>query len=133
MHGSIERVEDARILVVDDQQMIVLLINRILEHSGFTAVTGTSDPIAARELCETEVPDLLIVDLGMPALDGIEWLEQLRPAERLPEPLAVLVVSGEDGASERGRRARAAGASQVLSKPFGRAGLVAAVRAILGA
>jgi DNA-binding response OmpR family regulator len=133
MHGSIERVEDARILVVDDQEMIVLLINRILEHSGFTAVTGTSDPIAARRLCETQVPDLLIVDLGMPALDGIEWLEELRPAARRPEPLAVLVVSGEDGTSERGRRARAAGASLVLSKPFRRADLVAAVREVLGA
>jgi len=132
MHGSIGQVEDARILVVDDQEMIVLLITRILERSGFTAVSGTSDPIAARELCASEVPHLLIVDLGMPALDGIEWLEELRPTERQPEPLAVLVVSGEDSASERAQRARAAGASQVLSKPFGRADLVTAVRAALG-
>ncbi len=112
--------------------MIVTLIKRILEHEGFTSVTGTSDPGSARERCEADLPDLLIVDLGMPAVDGIALLEQLRPAQRLPKPLAVLVVSGEDRMSARSARARAAGAADVLEKPFDRAKLVAAVRSVLG-
>lgn len=126
------RVEDRSILVVDDQQMIVTLIERILQHEGFTAVSGTSDPSSARRRCEADMPDLLIVDLGMPEVDGIELLEELRPAERLPYPLVVLVVSGEDRMSTRAARARAAGAAEVLEKPFNRAQLVAAVHGVLG-
>jgi len=132
MPADLEQMDDRRILVVDDQQMIVTLIERILEREGFTAVSGTSDPSTARGRCERDVPDLLIVDLGMPAIDGIALLEQLRPGDRLPTPLAVLVVSGEDRTSARAARARAAGATDVLEKPFSAAQLVAAVHGALG-
>ena len=123
--------EAARILIVDDQELIVTLITRILEHDGFTSVSGTADPSSLHERCQREAPDLLIIDLSMPPLDGVQLIEQLRPTERSPTPLAVLVVSGEARGSERAIRARAAGATDVLEKPFGRTDLVAAVRGVL--
>jgi|SRR3954471_3306255 two-component system response regulator ResD len=122
------RPEDARILVVDDQQLIVVLITRMLERAGFTSVTGTCEPGSVVERLARDAPDLLILDLVMPRLDGVELLERLRPSERRPTPLAVLVVSGESADSPRADRARAAGAAAVLEKPFGRVQLVAAVR-----
>jgi DNA-binding response OmpR family regulator len=133
MRQSIGRMEDARILIVDDQDLIVTLITRILARAGFTALTSTADPGCLHERCESEVPDLLIVDLVMPPFDGVELLERLRPAARLPTPLKVIVVSGEDRDSERADRARAAGAAAVLQKPFNGAELVSAVRAVLAA
>ena len=109
-----------------------MLISRILESAGFRHVSGTSDPATAFERCERELPDLLILDLSMPPIDGVELLERLRPRERRPTPLAVLVVSGANRESEQAQRARAAGAGEVLEKPFTRARLVEAVHVVLG-
>lgn len=125
-----QRPEDARILIVDDQRTIVMLMTRMLESAGFGSVSGTTDPSSLQERCERDEPDLLVLDLTMPPFDGVDLLEQLRPAARRP-PLAVLVVSGHGRDSPHADRARAAGAADVLEKPFGAADLVAAVKGAL--
>ena len=77
----------------------------------------TTDPTTLQERCERDEPDLLVLDLTAPPLDGVDLLERLRPGEREP-PLAVLVVSGHGRDSPHAGRARAAGAADVLEKPF---------------
>ena len=110
-------VVESRILIVDDDASVVRSLRQILTRDGFTRIVSTTNPGETRELFREFEPDLVVLDLRMPELDGFEVMEQLAPL--MPEGvfLPVLVLTG-DTATEVKRRALAQGAHDFLQKPF---------------
>src|SRR5207245_6154373 len=71
------------ILVVDDEPRIVQLVRDYLEHGGFTVLTASDGPAALRT-ARTSRPDLVVLDLGLPGLDGLDVARSLRRDGQLP-------------------------------------------------
>jgi putative two-component system response regulator len=108
------RFPEARILVVDDEEMNVLLMERILHMAGYANVTSTSDPESVLPLVDELQPDLLLLDLMMPRVDGFEIMGSLRASAR---DVPVLVLTA-DATQEVKRRALRSGARDFLTKPY---------------
>jgi CheY-like chemotaxis protein len=102
-----------RVLVADDDARLAELISRYLIMEGYEVET-VADGLAAVERATAEPPDLVILDIMMPGIDGLEACRRIR-ANLATADLPVLVVSalGEEEAT-----ARRAGASATLKKPF---------------
>ena len=115
----------SRILVVDDEPQIARVLRRGLEANGFE-VRVASDGVGALEQFVASSPDLVVTDLAMPSMDGIELCRQLRHISRIP--ILVLSVKGEEATKVR---ALDAGADDYVTKPFGMQELLARVRALL--
>jgi len=107
----------ARILVVDDEESNVRALRKLLRAAGYTNTFTTTDPREAYGLYRDHDPDLVLLDLHMPELDGIGVLEQLRAAATPHTYLPVLVLTGDSSQQAR-RRALAAGAKDFVTKPF---------------
>ena len=108
---------DARILVVDDERPNVLLLERMLERAGYRNVRSTTDPESVIGLVVEFRPDLLLLDLKMPRLDGFAILGILTsPAS--PDPHLPVLVLTADATRDAKRRALAAGARDFLTKPL---------------
>lgn len=108
---------DARILVVDDEPANVRFLQRLLEHQGYRNLRLTTDARECLELCQAFEPDLLLLDLHMPHLDGFEVMEALDAhAPRVGAP-TVLVLTA-DATPQTKHRALASGARDFLSKPL---------------
>ena len=106
----------ARIMVVDDEPANVDVLTRMLERNGFTRVEGTSDPREAENLYMRMRPDLILLDLHMPHMDGfavMDRLNQLAEASYMP----ILMLTG-DMAPEARREALSRGAKDFVNKPF---------------
>ncbi len=105
-----------RIVIVDDQPTNVALLERMLARGGYTQLVGYTDPLAALAAIERDEPDLVLLDLHMPTMDGFAVLERIR--SRDPDRfLPVLVLTGDVDRAAR-QQALAAGANDFLSKPF---------------
>jgi CheY-like chemotaxis protein len=81
-----------KILAVDDQQVTLSVIEKLLQTNGFDVVTSTQGTSVAR-LLESEKPDILVLDIMMPKKDGIENIQELRQA--YPE-LIIVAISSSD-------------------------------------
>ena len=110
-------LKEATILIVDDQEPNVLLLEKLLSVSEYANVTSTTDSSRAVELCAALEPDLLLLDLQMPAPDGFEILGQLQPWIESSTRLPILVLTADTTADAK-RRALTLGASDFLSKPL---------------
>jgi len=119
------------VLVVDDTEAIRTFLKRFFESVGYAAV-GAADPLEALALLTDggRAPDLIVTDVEMPGMDGIEFVRRLRD---LGEPFASVPVLTTSGASreELEPRALEAGSDGFLSKPFDIATLKAEVASIL--
>jgi DNA-binding response OmpR family regulator len=113
------------ILVVDDERNIIELVRLYLEKDGF-AVVAAHDGRAALVLAERHDPDLVVLDLMLPELDGREVTRELR--RRGDTPILMLTARGDDIDRIVGLEL---GADDYLAKPFNPRELVARVRAIL--
>jgi putative two-component system response regulator len=111
------RPEDARIMVVDDRRSNVLLIERILARAGYGDVVSTTDPREAVRLFVDSSPDLVLLDLHMPHLDGLALLRELQPHIDLKSYLPVVVLTA-DGSAELRNKALSLGAKDFLVKPI---------------
>jgi putative two-component system response regulator len=105
------------VLVVDDLPANLLLLTVLLQEWGCRDVIGTTKPTEVVELCRQREPDVVLLDLRMPELDGFQVLELLKPwTEKTPATPVVVITA--DASSEAGERALAAGARDFLTKPF---------------
>ena len=114
----------AKVLVVDDNPVNLRVCRLILERYGHSVETETN-PVAVLMRMATQVPDVLVTDLMMPVLDGIELTRQIRalPTGR-DLPIIVLTARGEESDQDR---AMEAGATYFLTKPVSSGVLTAAV------
>jgi DNA-binding response OmpR family regulator len=115
----------ATILVVDDEPRIVQLVRDYLEHGGFTVLTASDGPAALRT-ARTGRPDLVVLDLGLPGLDGLDVARSLRREGEVP--IIMLTARTEESDKLVGLEL---GADDYLTKPFSPKELVARVRAVL--
>src|SRR5690242_7334133 len=115
----------SRILVVDDDDDIRGLLRTLLERAGHEVVEAPDGRSGLRELFAGS-PDLVILDVAMPGLDGWATLERIREVSDVP----VLMLTARDAELERVRGLRG-GADDYVVKPFGREELVARVDALL--
>jgi putative two-component system response regulator len=110
-------LSEAKILIVDDEQANVRVLERLLAGSGSARVVGTTDPRDALPLFHELQPDLILLDLHMPHLDGLSVLEQLRKAITEDDFVPVLVLTA-DVTREAKEQALRSGAKDFLTKPF---------------
>ncbi len=113
------------ILVVDDEPRIVQLVRDYLEHGGFTVLVA-SDGAAALRAARTGRPDLVVLDLGLPGLDGLDVARVLRRDGEVP--IIMLTARTEESDKLVGLEL---GADDYVTKPFSPKELVARVRAVL--
>ncbi len=116
------------ILVVDDESRIVDLARDYLEHAGFAVLTAADGP-SALALARTRNPDLVVLDLGLPGLDGLDVTRQLRTGERTAALPIVMLTARDDELDKL--LGLELGADDYLTKPFSPRELVARVRAVL--
>ncbi len=109
--------KDAKILIVDDEATNVLLLESILEEAGYTRHASSRDPRQVRSLTEAFQPDLILLDLMMPEMNGFEVMAQLRSLVREGDYLPILVLTA-DVTQETKRQALSMGAKDFLTKPF---------------
>jgi CheY-like chemotaxis protein len=120
-----------RVLVVDDDPQSVRMLSRMLTDGGFGEVRTSTDSGEVVELCRSAKPDLLLLDLTMPGLDGFEVLESLADAVAAEPPLRVVVLTGHEHPAIA-RRAADLGASAVVGKTTPREQLLESLDAVLG-
>ncbi len=114
-----------QVLVVDDEPMVREVLARYLEADGF-AVTTAGDGADALERFAESVPDLVLLDLMLPRIDGFEVLERMRVAARVP--VIMITARGEETDRVVGLDL---GADDYVTKPFSPREVVARVRAVL--
>ena len=107
----------AEVLVVDDEPANVALIETILERNGFTQVRSVTDPRQFRQVFVEQQPDIVLLDLHMPHVDGIALLAMIRELRREGEFLPALVLSA-DATPKARHDALGAGATDFLTKPL---------------
>jgi putative two-component system response regulator len=112
-----DRLPNARILMVDDEDANLQLLRRILEPAGFANLRATTDPLEALDLCEQWGPDLVLLDIMMPKMDGYEVLGALNERNAGAGYLPVLVLTS-DHTQDAKRRALSGGARDFLTKPL---------------
>lgn len=115
-----------KVLVVDDEQSIVTLLKYNLEQAGYAVVTGMDGEEGIR-LAADEKPDLMILDLMLPKLDGMEVCKQLRQ-QKINVPILMLTAKDDEFDKVLGLEL---GADDYMTKPFSPREVVARVKAIL--
>ena len=115
----------SRILVVDDDATVSEIVARYLERDGY-AVETVADGRVALERALAEPPDLVVLDLMLPGMDGLDVCRRLRALA--PVPIVILTARGQEADRIVGLEL---GADDYVSKPFSTKELVARVRAVL--
>ncbi|MBT3923997.1 MAG: response regulator [Nitrospina sp.] len=106
----------SKILIVDDEQANISLLEDVLENEGYTHFRSTQDSRKALEMYKEIRPDLVLLDLNMPYLDGFQVIEQLKEFEK-NSYAPVLVLTAQSDRQTR-LRALSAGARDYIEKPF---------------
>jgi DNA-binding NarL/FixJ family response regulator len=114
------------VLLADDHAIVRRGLRNLLETAGLTVVAEAADGLEAARLCETEHPDILILDIGMPKLTGIEVAARAQKMDR-PPGVIILSVHGDETYI---MRALSAGARAYLLKSATDEDLIPAVRAV---
>lgn len=114
-----------RILVVDDEQRMIDFIRMNLELEGYQIFEATNG-VQALDMVRKHIPDLIILDVMMPQLDGFEMLRMLREFSSVP--VIMLTAKGEEEDKVRGLEL---GADDYVTKPFGARELMSRIKAVL--
>jgi two-component system response regulator ResD len=122
-----ERDSRGSVLVVEDEPTIAEVVSRYLGRAGYRTRTAADGPVALG-LAESERPDLVVLDLMLPRMDGLEVMRRLREQGRDRLPVILLTAKGEESDRVIGLRL---GADDYVVKPFSPAELVARVDAVL--
>ncbi|MFW9266015.1 response regulator [Pseudomonas sp. D2-30] len=108
---------DLRILIIDDQRPNLDLMEQLLAREGLHNVLSSTEPLRTLDLFNSFEPDLVILDLHMPAFDGFAVLEQLNRRIPANDYLPILVLTA-DATRDTRLRALALGARDFISKPL---------------
>lgn len=106
-----------RILAIDDEAANVLLLRSVLEREGYRDIHTLTDPTNAAKAYAELAPDIVLLDLMMPNVDGFQLLEAFSRHDRADEFRPILVLTADTTLQVR-RRALALGAKDFVSKPF---------------
>ena len=118
-----------RVLTVDDSRTMQGMLRKALEGAGYDVIQG-GDGVEGLEVLQAAdpVPNAIITDINMPRMDGFEFIEAVRALEQYKHlPMIVLTTESDP---EKKARARAAGATGWIVKPFSTDSLVAAIRRV---
>jgi DNA-binding response OmpR family regulator len=118
-------VKPGEVLVVEDEDDVRRLVRVLLERGGHTVIEAVNG-LEALERLEAARPDLIVLDVTMPELDGWQTLERIRDVSDVP----VLMLTARTGELDKVRGLRG-GADDYVTKPFGRQELLARVEALL--
>lgn len=118
-----------KILIVDDEPVNVALLEEILAENGYTRFESTTNSEEVLPGCKQFRPDLVLLDLMMPAPDGFALLESFRAD--VDDPLLPIIVLTADTNEESRLRALAAGATDFLLKPFDHIEVALRIRNVL--
>ncbi|MCH8939327.1 MAG: response regulator [Gemmatimonadetes bacterium] len=117
-----------RVLLVDDENQLRRVMRDLLERDGYT-VFEAKDGAQALEQVDTHAPDILVLDLNLPGLDGYGVITQLRSRQATADlPIIVLTAKGDE---DNEVRVFELGADDFLSKPFRARALSARIQAVL--
>ncbi len=114
--SKVNSIKDARVLIVDDLVANVRLLEIILTRAGYSHICSSTDPRDTVGLVESFNPDILLLDLNMPHLDGFEVIKLLR--SKLGNQLIPIIVLTADSDIKTKHRALQNGAKDFLTKPF---------------
>jgi CheY-like chemotaxis protein len=115
------------VLVADDNEVAQRLCRRVLEKAGHRVLTA-SDGQEAVNIALADVPDMILMDVAMPGMDGLEAMRQIRAQK----PSMVVVIASAHSMTGDRERFLAAGANDVLSKPFRLNDLTSVVDKLVG-
>jgi two-component system KDP operon response regulator KdpE len=118
-------VSKATVLVVDDEPKIVRFIQTSLSLADYDVLTAATGSEALRA-CEEQRPDLIVLDLGLPDIDGFDVLREIRATSVVP----IIILTARDDEQDKVRGLEA-GADDYLTKPFGTQELTARIQAVL--
>ena len=119
-----------KILIIDDEQINVVLLQQWLNQNGYNRIQGVTDSRTALEARAAFNPDLILLDLIMPHIDGLAILEALRSDDPVETFLPVVVLTA-DVSEETKRRALQAGATDFLLKPLNQTEALLRIRNLL--
>ncbi|WP_428675153.1 response regulator, partial [Roseibium sp.] len=115
VENCLARFANSRILVVEDNSVVLTLITRFLNHYGLRQIRPARNGLEALEIAAEWLPDLIITDLYMPVMDGVEFCRSIR-AGRALDDVPILVLTGIENHEER-TAVFEAGATDLISKP----------------
>lgn len=113
---SLEEVREGKILIVDDEESNVKLLEQLLFQNGFHSIRWTTDPTEAVVLYQDFKPDLVLLDLNMPKMDGVQVMEKIHEVEKETYPSIIVITA--DNNEEAKIRSLVSGALDFLHKPF---------------
>ncbi|GAB6989700.1 HD-GYP domain-containing protein [Paenibacillus pini] len=125
-----EDISLARVLIVDDQEYNVMLLERILQRAGFTNIHKITDPYQIKyRLLEVD-PDIVLLDMHMPGMDGLQVLKQIQDHISSESYLPVLMLTA-DATPEMRKKGLQAGVNDFLTKPYDRTEIILRITNLL--
>jgi putative two-component system response regulator len=124
-----ERIFEARLLIIDDLEFNVTMLENLLREVGYKHILGTQDPRLAMDLYNSFKPDLILLDLIMPNIDGFGVMDSLRKVLNT-DSLPVVILTADSSHDIR-IRALEAGARDFLTKPFDTTEVATRIRNLL--
>jgi DNA-binding response OmpR family regulator len=126
--GAIGKVKPAKILVIDDEPEITDIIETFLESAGYEVKSENSSTIGI-ERAKTYLPDLVLLDIMMPFMDGYEMCRELKKCEKTKN-IPVVFLTGKDAQSDEGKSFQVGGVLYI-KKPFSCERLLDIVKVVL--
>ena len=118
--------EKIRVLVVDDEESLLAVLSQVLSKNGYD-VTAAASGEEALDLAQNEEPQVILMDVKMPGIDGVETCKRLKGAERTKSIPVIMVTAYQD----RDVEAYLEGADDFVNKPFDRTEITFRVRSML--
>ena len=111
-----EQIYNGKVLIIDDEPANIMVLEETLRQGGYTSITSITDPRDALESYKNFNPDLVLLDLNMPHVDGFQVMEQIKEADP-KRNIPIMVLTAQIDHATR-LRALDSGARDFLTKPF---------------